>query len=74
MQPYTTPHPGRTPAKHGPNIVDRDDYKMHIVKTEWRPGEFEILIERWIPETGWTRTQILCDATEFARIVAVLTQ
>ena len=65
MQPYVTPHPGRRP---GPNLVNRDDYKMHILKREFAPNEFEILIERWIPETGWTRTQILCDSHEIERI------
>lgn len=65
MQPFVTPHPGRTP---GPNIVNRADYKMHILKRQYRDGEWEILIERWIPETGWTRTQILCDDNELQKI------
>ena len=69
MQRYLTPEAGRTP---GPNIVNREDYKMHIVKRQYQDGEYEILIERWIPETGWTRTQILCDAEDFAKILAVL--
>jgi hypothetical protein len=66
MQRYTVPHPGRTPPE--PNIVNREDYKMHIVKREWSPGEHEILIERWIPETGWTRTQILTDDAGLLKI------
>ena len=74
MQLPVTPKPGQTPAKFGPNIVNRDDYKMHIVKRQYADGEWEILIERWIPENGWTRTQILCDAREFARILEVLKQ
>lgn len=65
MQKYVTPAPGRTP---GPNIVNREDYKMHIVKRQYMPNEWEILIERWIPETGWTRTQILVDTDEIERI------
>ena len=69
MQRYVTPEPGRTP---GPNIVNRDDYKMHILKRQYHDGEYEIVIERWIPETGWTRTQILCDANELKKIQAVL--
>jgi hypothetical protein len=70
MQPYTTPAPGRTPEKKKaePNIVNRDDYKMHVLKREYAVGEFEILIERWIPETGWTRTQILVDTDEVERL------
>jgi hypothetical protein len=65
MQPYLTPEPGRTP---GPNVVNRDDYKMHILKRQYAPGEWEILIERWIPETGWSRTQILCNQEELEKI------
>ena len=70
MQPYTTPAPGRTPPQ--PNIVNRDDYKMHILKRQYHDGEWEISIERWIPETGWTRTQILCSHDELDKIVQVL--
>ena len=69
MQPYTVLHPGRTP---GPNIVNRADYKMHIVKRQYRDGEWEILIERWIPETGWTRTQILMSQKEFDKSRSIL--
>ena len=69
MQPYTTPHLGRTP---GPNLINTEDYKMHIVKAEYRPGDFEILIERWIPETGWTRTQLLLDQEHFDKVKSIL--
>ena len=69
MQQFVTPHPGRRP---GPNIVNRDDYKMHILKRQYHDGEWEILIERWIPETGWTRTQVLCDSDELKQIQRVL--
>ena len=69
MQPYVTPHPGRT---YRPNIVDNDDYKMHILKRQYFDGEYEILIERWIPETGWSKTQILCDEADLKKIIAVL--
>ena len=72
MQPYITPKAGRTPKKAEPNIVNRDDYKMHIVKREWSPGEWEILIERWIPETGWTRTQLLVDSCELSKLRIIL--
>lgn len=71
MQEFITPAPGRTP---GPNIVNRDDYKMHILKRQYADGEYEILIERWIPETGWTRTQILCEAEDLQKIITVLTE
>ena len=71
MQQPVTPQPGQTPRAE-PNIVNRDDYKMHILKRQYHDGEYEILIERWIPETGWTRTQILCDKTDLDKIVSVL--
>lgn len=71
MQRFVTAEPGRTP---GPNIVNRLDYKMHIVKREYAPNQYEILIERWIPETGWTRTQILCDSADLDKIIKVLAE
>ncbi len=65
MQRFTTPEPGRTPE---PNIVNNHDYKMHILKRQYADGQWEILIERWIPESGWTRTQILCESNELDKI------
>jgi hypothetical protein len=74
MQHYLTPNPGVGQAKPqfktGPNIVNREDYKLHVLKREYAPGEWEILFERWIPETGWTRTQILCTQDELVKIQA----
>ena len=49
----------------GPNLVNRDDYKMHILRRQYSDGEWEILIERWIPESGWERTQLLMSQSEF---------
>ena len=69
MQQYVTPHPGRT---NRPNVVDNDDYKMHILKRQYNPGEWEILIERWIPENGWSRTQILCNEQELNKIKEII--
>lgn len=69
MQPYVTPHPGRTP---GPNIANNLDYKMHVLKREYQSGEYEILIERWIPETGWTRTQLLLTKEQLDKLRSVL--
>jgi hypothetical protein len=69
MQPYTVLLPGRTP---GPNLVNKADYKMHVVKRQYSDGEYEILIERWIPETGWTRTQLLMDQQQFDKLRQIL--
>ncbi len=69
MQQYVTPAPGRTP---GPNLVNTDDYKMHILKREYSTNEYEILIERWIPETGWTRTQLLLNKEQLDKLRFIL--
>ena len=58
----------------GPNIVNTDDYKMHVLKRQYAPGEWEILIERWIPETGWQRTQLLMSQTELEKLTCVLAE
>ena len=68
MQPYITPQPGRP----GPNLVNTDDYKMHVLKREYQSGEYEILIERWIPETGWTRTQLLLTKEQLDKLRFIL--
>ena len=69
MQQFTTPQAGRRAA---PNIVDQDDYKLHVLKRQYAPGEWEILIERWIPETAWTRTQVLMSQKDFDKFISVL--
>lgn len=69
MQPYVTPHPGRSP---GPNLVNTDDYKMHILKREYQPNEYEILIERWMPESGWSRTQLLLTKEQLDKLRFIL--
>jgi len=68
MQQYVTPHPGRT----GPNLVNTDLYKMHCIKHEYSPDEFEILIERWIPETGWSRTQLMLSKAQLDKFQSIL--
>jgi len=69
MQKYVTPAPGRTP---GPNLVNTDLYKMHVLKHEYQPDEYEILIERWIPETGWTRTQLMLNKEQLEKFQSIL--
>ena len=56
----------------GPNLINDDDYKMHIVKCEYQPGDWEILIERWIPETGWTRTQLLLSTQQLEKLILLM--
>ena len=56
----------------GPNLVNTDDYKMHILKREYQNGEYEILIERWTPESGWTRTQLLLTLEQLDKLRTIL--
>ena len=51
MKQYT-PQAGRTPPLA--NIVDREDYKLHISLKEFRDNEFHLTIAKYIPEHGWT--------------------
>jgi hypothetical protein len=56
----------------GPNIVNMEDYKMHVLKREYQSGEYEILIERWTPESGWNRTQLLLTAEQLNKLRTTL--
>lgn len=69
MQPYVTPHPGRTPSA---NIVNRADYKLDIAVTEFRPEQFVLTIDKFIPEHGWCSQQYFLDAAELARVQSAL--
>lgn len=66
MQKYVTPHPGRTPPE--PNIVNREDYKLNFLVREFRPNEYQLSIEKFIPETGWTQQQFFLTETELNSI------
>ena len=70
MQPYVTPHPGRTPARG--NIVNRTDYKLDIDVTEFRPGEHVLTIDTFITEHGWISRQYFLSAVELQRIQQIL--
>jgi hypothetical protein len=59
-----------TPRKYGPNIIDTEQYKMHVLKREYMPGEWEILVETWTPEQGWATTQYLLSAQELKKFKA----
>jgi hypothetical protein len=70
MQPYVTPHPGRTPPEA--NIVNRSDYKLDFTVSEFRTGEYVLTIDSFIPEHGWISKQYFLDAAELARVQAVI--
>lgn len=70
MQPYVTPHPGRTPPKA--NIVDRQDYKLDIAVTEFRPEQFVLTIDKFISEHGWISQQYFLTPAELERVQSAL--
>jgi hypothetical protein len=61
MQKYVTPAPGRTPRG---NIINRADYRLDIQLQEFRASEYMLTIEKFIPETGWTRQQFFLTPDE----------
>lgn len=70
MQQYVTPHPGRTPADN--YIVDREDYKLSITLIEFRPGEFQLCLDKFIQESGWHNTQYFVTQTELNKIRSII--
>jgi hypothetical protein len=65
MQRYLTPAPGRTPSA---NVVDRPDYKLNFQLTEFRPDEYLLSIEKFIPETGWCEQKFFLTQEELTSI------
>ena len=70
MQPHVTPHPGRTPAKA--NIIDNSNYKLDMKVTEFRPEQFVLTIDKFIPEHGWISQQYFLTPEELDKIKKVL--
>jgi len=66
MQPYTVLAPGRTPPKA--NIIDNENYKLDMKVKEFRPEQFVLTIDKFIPEHGWISQQYFLDASELARV------
>lgn len=50
------------------NIVDEEHYKLDVRLTELRNENFQLTIERWIPETGWTKLELFLTLPELHRI------
>ena len=69
MQPHVTPHPGRTP---GPNIINNANYKLDMKVTEFRPEQFVLTIDKFIPEHGWISQQYFLTPEELARVQSAL--
>jgi hypothetical protein len=59
-----------TVRKYGPNVIDTEQYKLHVLKREYMPGQWEILVESWTPELGWKTEQYLLSAEELKKFVA----
>lgn len=55
-------------AKHGPNIADDDDYRLHIRKTAMEPGVWNVEIEQWAAGHGWQTLQLTVTDDEIERI------
>jgi hypothetical protein len=54
------------------NIVDEEHYKLDVRVTELRNENFQLSIERWIPETGWTKLELFLTDAELKRIQKAL--
>lgn len=50
------------------NIVDEEHYKLDVRLVELRNENFQLTIERWIPETGWTKLELFLTLPELQRI------
>jgi hypothetical protein len=72
MQPYITPHPGRTPPRE--MIVNRSDYKLDFTLTEFRQNQYLLAINKFIPETGWCEQKFFLTPEELARIQDVINE
>ena len=58
MQPYVTPHPGRSPgATTRTRIVQRDDYQLDVKVTAVVGNQWRLQILKYIPETDWTTVE-----------------
>ena len=49
-----------------PNIIDNSTYKLDVQVT-WLPhppGQYQVVIARWIPEHGWDETELFLSEQE----------
>ena len=65
MQKYVTPLPGRTPKVN--YVTDNETYKLTVDLKQLKQNQYHLEISRWIPETGWTRTEFFLDPEELVR-------
>lgn len=57
---------------HGPNVVNTEEYKLHVLKRSYQPDECEILIESWTPKSGWHTEQLILDTDELIKFREIL--
>lgn len=50
------------------NITDEEHYKLDVRLTKPEHTEYQLTIERWIPETGWTTLQLFLTEKELTNI------
>ena len=55
-------------TRHGPNIVDDDDYRLHIRKIAVATGVWTLDIEQWAAGHGWQTLQLTVTDDEIERI------
>ena len=58
--------------QHGPNVVNTEEYKLHVLKRSYQPDECEILIESWTALDGWHTTQLILDTAELTKFREIL--
>jgi hypothetical protein len=55
-----------------PNITDEEHYKLNVRLTELRNENWQLEIERWIPENGWTKLELFLTMAELERFQQAL--
>ena len=74
MQPFVTPHPGRTPRENASTIIDTDHYKLKVELSKLTGDNWQLEIIRWIPETGCSRLELFLSTDELKKVQkAILT-
>ena len=67
MQKFTTPAPGRTPARWKANVIDTLNYKVNVKLTELRNENWHLEFETWTPEHKWVHRELFLTMEELER-------
>ena len=55
-------------------IINRDDYKLNVTITILPQRQYHVVIERWIPEGGWRKTELFLEQDEFNKLKSTFNQ